>query len=219
MKNIFIKLQFLFFRRNCDAAEEPRPETRDIYIVFIMKRVKVITSWLNTNSYLPFLLGQPETVGHCTSFCSAQLSSSWVSMNFMLMMVGLDKNNTNVSNGPPIHSSKQYQGTKLERLPHNKSTTKWKLWHEIAPEELDSELERAFKRAAHYGKVLGGVSDVSKFHNNCPSSGEKPMLLGKGGEHMVSTSFGLNSLSHPLLLSTTHHLFLNRCLLLLLPTL
>ncbi len=140
-------------------------------------------------------------------------------MNFMLMMVGLDKNNTNVSNGPPIHSSKQYQGTKLERLPHNKATTKWKLWHEIAPEERESELERAFKRAAHYGKVLGGVSDVSKFHNNCPSSGEKPMLLGKGGEHMVSTSFGLNSLSHPLLLSTTHHLFLNRCLLLLLPTL
>ncbi|KAL7449613.1 hypothetical protein ACHAWC_002295 [Mediolabrus comicus] len=62
---------------------------------------------------------------------------------------------------------------------------KWKLWHEMTPFEQKSELERVFSRAAPYGKMLGGKKDTSKFHNTCPSSGEKPMLLGKGGEHMV----------------------------------
>ncbi len=66
---------------------------------------------------------------------------------------------------------------------------KWKLWHEMTPFEQKSELERVFSRAAPYGKMLGGEKDTSKFHNTCPSSGEKPMLLGKGGEHMVGFSY------------------------------
>jgi hypothetical protein len=77
---------------------------------------------------------------------------------------------------------------------------KWKLWHEMTPFEQKSELERVFSRAAPYGKMLGGKKDTSKFHNTCPSSGEKPMLLGKGGEHMVGFSLLLLLLVPTLLL-------------------
>lgn len=66
---------------------------------------------------------------------------------------------------------------------------KWKLWHEMLPSEQKSELERVSKRAKPYGKILGNEMDTSKFHNTCPNSGEKPILLGEGGEHMVSVYF------------------------------
>ena len=66
---------------------------------------------------------------------------------------------------------------------------KWKLWHEILPSEQEAELKRVFKRAEPYGKLLGNEMDTSKFHNTCPNSGEKPIMLGKGGEHMVCVYF------------------------------
>ena len=123
-----------------------------------------------------------------------------------LTLVAVDKNNNALisNNAPPLQSPKS-QGTKLERLPQNEATARWKLWHEIAPDEQESELERAFKRASHYGKMLGGQSEQSKFHNNCPRSKEKPMLLGKGGEHMVSICFCWN---YSLLLNRPLHYLL-----------
>ena len=59
----------------------------------------------------------------------------------------------------------------------------WKLWHEMTPEEQNVALGKAFDRARPYGKVLGG-EDTAKFHNSC-RDGKKPILFGKGGEHMV----------------------------------
>lgn len=69
--------------------------------------------------------------------------------------------------------------------PPEKPKREWSLWHEMSPAKQESELERVIARAAPYGKLLGGEKDTSKFHNSCPTSGVKPMLLGKGGEHMV----------------------------------
>jgi hypothetical protein len=86
-----------------------------------------------------------------------------------------------VNNPPPSNKINRQTGNR----PVQKSTSKWRLWHEMTPTEQESELEQAIARAAPYGKLLGGEKDTSKFHNNCPTSGEKPMLLGKGGEHMV----------------------------------
>eukprot|EP00980_Cylindrotheca_fusiformis_P005367 scaffold1142_cov66-Cylindrotheca_fusiformis.AAC.3 len=48
--------------------------------------------------------------------------------------------------------------------------------------EQDVALEKAFARAAPYGKMLG--RSENKFHNQC-RDGNKPLLFGKGGEHMV----------------------------------
>jgi hypothetical protein len=62
------------------------------------------------------------------------------------------------------------------------AASKWRLWTEMTPSEQDVALEKAFARAKPYGKMLG--RDVSKFHNHC-KDGNKPLLLGKGGEHMV----------------------------------
>ena len=61
----------------------------------------------------------------------------------------------------------------------------WKLWHEMTPSEQNIALGKAFKRAQKYGKMLGGIRDVSKFHTMCPKDGKKPVLFGTGGEHMV----------------------------------
>ena len=96
--------------------------------------------------------------------------------------------NLEVSTSPKSNSSNNDQGVSARTR-----QAKWKLWHEMTPFEQKSELERVFSRAAPYGKMLGGEKDTSKFHNTCPSSGEKPMLLGKGGEHMVGFS---SSCSH-----------------------
>ena len=98
--------------------------------------------------------------------------------------------NLEVSTSPKSNSSNNDQGAGSARTMRQ---AKWKLWHEMTPFEQKSELERVFSRAAPYGKMLGGKKDTSKFHNTCPSSGEKPMLLGKGGEHMVGFS---SSCSH-----------------------
>ena len=92
--------------------------------------------------------------------------------------------NLEVSTSPKSNSSNNDQGGSARTM----RQAKWKLWHEMTPFEQKSELERVFSRAAPYGKMLGGKKDTSKFHNTCPSSGEKPMLLGKGGEHMVGFS-------------------------------
>ena len=93
--------------------------------------------------------------------------------------------NLEVSTSPKSNSSNNDQGGSARTM----RQAKWKLWHEMTPFEQKSELERVFSRAAPYGKMLGGEKDTSKFHNTCPSSGEKPMLLGKGGEHMVGFSY------------------------------
>lgn len=61
------------------------------------------------------------------------------------------------------------------------AASKWKLWHEMGPSEQKEALERAFARAKPYGVMLG---KKETFHNVC-KDGNKPMLLGKGGEHMV----------------------------------
>ena len=60
--------------------------------------------------------------------------------------------------------------------------TSWRMWHEMTPTEQEAQLERALARAAPYGAMLG--QSQSKFHNNCPD-GNRPVLFGKGGEHMV----------------------------------
>jgi hypothetical protein len=52
------------------------------------------------------------------------------------------------------------------------------------PMEQKLALEKAMARAKPYGKMLGGEKDTSKFHNTC-NDGNKPQLMGKGGEHMV----------------------------------
>ena len=64
----------------------------------------------------------------------------------------------------------------------SEKTAEWKLWQEMSPSEQDTALEKVFARAAPYGKLLGRKN--SKFHNTC-QDGNKPILFGKGGEHMV----------------------------------
>lgn len=58
---------------------------------------------------------------------------------------------------------------------------KWRLWHEMNPSQQEEELEKVFARAAPYGTMLG---KGEKLHNPC-NDGKKPLLFGKGGEHMV----------------------------------
>eukprot|EP00571_Detonula_confervacea_P001933 CAMPEP_0172318612 /NCGR_PEP_ID=MMETSP1058-20130122/35375_1 /TAXON_ID=83371 /ORGANISM="Detonula confervacea, Strain CCMP 353" /LENGTH=246 /DNA_ID=CAMNT_0013033487 /DNA_START=260 /DNA_END=997 /DNA_ORIENTATION=+ len=59
--------------------------------------------------------------------------------------------------------------------------SEWQLWHEMNPKEQEEKLEQVIARAAPYGKMLGSKE---KFHNQC-RDGNKPLLFGKGGEHMV----------------------------------
>lgn len=65
---------------------------------------------------------------------------------------------------------------------NNYKSSEWKLWHTMAPEEQTVALQRAMARAKPYGTLLG--SSPSKFHASC-ADGNRPILFGKGGEHMV----------------------------------
>jgi len=74
------------------------------------------------------------------------------------------------------------QGSNIATSKASVAASKWKLWHEMGPSEQKEALEKAFARAQPYGKML--ARDNSKFHNDC-NDGNKPILLGSGGEHMV----------------------------------
>lgn len=52
------------------------------------------------------------------------------------------------------------------------------------PKEQEVKLEQAIARAAPYGKMLGNKPETAIFHNQCGDE-KKPLLFGKGGEHMV----------------------------------
>jgi len=65
------------------------------------------------------------------------------------------------------------------------ASSKWELWHEMGPSEQKKALEKAMARAKPYGTMLGKIGPKNGvFHNDC-RDGSKPMLMGKGGEHMV----------------------------------
>ena len=62
-----------------------------------------------------------------------------------------------------------------------KNASPWPLWHEMNETQQQIKLEEAFARAAPYGTMLGRQE---KYHNTC-KDGNKPILMGSGGEHMV----------------------------------
>jgi len=83
--------------------------------------------------------------------------------------------------GHSERNSSAIESPSSKSLPLHRATS-WRLWHEMTPTEQEVQLERALARAAPYGAMLG--QSQSKFHNNCPD-GNRPVLFGKGGEHMV----------------------------------
>ena len=132
-----------------------------------------------------------------TSSSSAYLSSRSLSFCFFafiilysffyvqtyLSAIGLSQSSATASQ----HQEEQMNVPTVssERIPYSASSvaaSKWRLWTEMTPSKQDVALEKAFTRAKPYGKMLG--RDVSKFHNHW-KDGNKPLLLGKGGEHMV----------------------------------
>lgn len=82
---------------------------------------------------------------------------------------------------PPTHSLNSNNEASGSTESNKGSSKKWKLWHEMDPAQQEEELEKVFALAAPYGKMLGRKE---QFHNTC-KDGNKPLLLGKGGEHMV----------------------------------
>jgi len=87
----------------------------------------------------------------------------------------------------PITPTSQEQGSSVATSKAAVAASKWELWHEMEPSEQNEALERAFARAKPYGEMLGNPKKSrrnQKFHNDC-KDGNKPMLLGSGGEHMV----------------------------------
>lgn len=57
----------------------------------------------------------------------------------------------------------------------------------MSPSEQQDSLERAFARAAPYGTMLQRSKSTGNagYHHNLCRDGKKPLLFGKGGEHMI----------------------------------
>jgi len=133
------------------------------------------TSWnsayLNNGSFLLFF-----AFGILCIICFYVQSSNLSAIGFSQSAAAASIHREEQINVPVVSS---------EHIPYGASAvaaSKWRLWTDMTPSEQAVALEKAFARAKPYGKMLG--RDASKFHNQC-KDGNKPLLLGKGGEHMV----------------------------------
>ena len=91
----------------------------------------------------------------------------------------LEPSRTNIDSKHNIDSIKKSESS---------SDSNWKLWHTMSPSEQQDSLERAFARAAPYGTMLQRSKSTginAGYHHNLCRDGKKPLLFGKGGEHMI----------------------------------
>jgi hypothetical protein len=91
--------------------------------------------------------------------------------------------------------SKQAELMKAAVSTSSSKSSKWRLWHDMTPEEQKESLQRISVYVKKYGALM--QREQSKFHYKCETK-----LFGKGGEHMLCgpapklpcyfVSFGIN---------------------------